>query len=96
MSNIVEVKNITKKFTVGDKTFHAVKNVSFSIAPGQTYGLVGESGCGKSTIALSMMALQNIDSGTIEFEGKDIFKPKKTKCIRNTLSFKDLKNAALP
>jgi len=74
---ILEVKNITKKFTMGNKTFNAVKDVSFTIEPGQTYGLVGESGCGKSTIALSILALQGIDSGVILFEGQDIFKLKK-------------------
>ncbi len=70
---LIEVKNINKQFQVSGKSFYAVKNVSFSIEEGQTFGLVGESGCGKSTIALSAMALQSIDSGEIIIEGKNIF-----------------------
>ncbi|MHC4212482.1 MAG: ABC transporter ATP-binding protein [Planctomycetota bacterium] len=50
----------------------AVDGVSFSIKPGQTLGLVGESGCGKTTVARSIVRLVKATSGTVEFEGIDV------------------------
>ena len=47
---ILEVRNLKKYFTPPSGTLHAVDNVSFSIEQGKTLGLMGESGCGKSTI----------------------------------------------
>lgn len=51
---------------------HAVNEVSFDIPHGKTIGLVGESGSGKSTIARAIAGLNRIDSGRVEFDGKDI------------------------
>lgn len=74
-SKLIEVKHLKKYFHVGkDKVLHAVDDVSFSIDMGQTLGLVGESGCGKSTVGTVVMRLQNPTSGELFFEGKDIFK----------------------
>jgi len=53
---------------------HAVDDVSFSIAPGQVFGLVGESGCGKSTLGRTVIKLLNIKEGNITYNGKDIWK----------------------
>lgn len=53
---------------------HALKNVSLSIAPGETLGLVGESGCGKSTLARAISGLIKPATGSILFDGADIFK----------------------
>jgi oligopeptide transport system ATP-binding protein len=50
----------------------AVDGVSFTLAPGQTLGLVGESGCGKSTTGLAVLRMQPVTSGRIVFEGQDI------------------------
>ena len=73
-SKLIEVKHLKKYFHVGkDKVLHAVDDVSFSIDKGQTLGLVGESGCGKSTVGTVVMRLQNPTSGELFFEGKDIF-----------------------
>lgn len=50
-SSLIEVKNLKKYFRVGDKNLlHAIDGVSFSVQRGETLGLVGESGCGKSTV----------------------------------------------
>lgn len=57
---LIEVKNLKKYFQVGSgKTLHAVDDVSFSLEKGQTLGLVGESGCGKSTVGTVIMRLQD-------------------------------------
>ena len=77
---LIEVKNLKKYFQVGSgKTLHAVDDVSFSLEKGQTLGLVGESGCGKSTVGTVIMRLQDPTSGELLFEGKDIFKCKNRK-----------------
>jgi peptide/nickel transport system ATP-binding protein len=51
---------------------HAVDDVSLDLFPGETVGLVGESGCGKSTFGRCLIRLHDLTSGTIEFEGRDI------------------------
>ena len=77
---LIEVKNLKKYFQVGSgKTLHAVDDVSLSREKGQTLGLVGESGCGKSTVGTVIMRLQDPTSGELLFEGKDIFKCKNRK-----------------
>ena len=59
----------------GDAKVHAVDGVSFQIAPGEVFGLVGESGCGKTTIAKTLVGLVRPTSGTIIFQGKDVSRP---------------------
>ncbi len=74
---LLEVRDLRTYFHVLDGTVKAVDGVSFSIQRGQTIGLVGESGCGKSVTALSIMRLLDIPpaeiaSGEILFEGRDL------------------------
>ena len=55
----------------------AVDGVSFPIKPGETLGMVGESGCGKSTIGRTIIRLLKANSGQVLFDGQDIFKLKR-------------------
>jgi oligopeptide transport system ATP-binding protein len=72
---ILEVKNLKKYFDLGrGKQLKAVDNVSFSIKRGETFGLVGESGCGKSTTGRTIINLYNTSGGEVIFNGKDVHK----------------------
>lgn len=71
---LVQVKHLKKYFPVRRKgNLHAVDDVSFEIYPGETLGLVGESGCGKSTIGNVIMRLHPKTDGQILYRGNDIF-----------------------
>ncbi len=79
MKKIVSLKNVSKTFPVGknlfgraDKFVHAVNNISFDIYEGETFSIVGESGCGKSTTGRLINHLLTPNSGTIEVNGIDI------------------------
>lgn len=71
---LLEVKNLTKYFDTPKGKLHAVDGISFSVEKGKTLGIVGESGCGKSTTGRTILRLVEPTSGTILFEGKDISK----------------------
>lgn len=77
---LVEVKNLKKYFKLKTKgTLHAVDNVNFSILPGETVGLVGESGCGKSTVGNLLMKLLPTTEGEVKFKGENIIGAKGAK-----------------
>lgn len=70
---LLSVKNLKKYFYVGkDQYLKAVDDVSFDIYKGETLGLVGESGCGKSTCGRTILRIYNATEGTVEFEGKSV------------------------
>ncbi|MFV0390100.1 MAG: ABC transporter ATP-binding protein [Pyrinomonadaceae bacterium] len=71
---LVEVRNMVKHFPVenSDDLVRAVDGISFDIFEGETLGLVGESGCGKSTVGRCLLMLHEPTSGEVRFEGKDI------------------------
>lgn len=77
---LISIKDLKKTFKVnkgifGEKKFvHAVNNVSFDVYPGETFSLVGESGCGKSTIGRLINHLLIPDSGEVWFQGREISK----------------------
>ena len=64
---MIEIKNINKTF--GDR--HVVKDVSFSFLPSKTNLIIGESGCGKTTILKLMVGLHEVDSGQVLYDGED-------------------------
>jgi oligopeptide transport system ATP-binding protein len=79
MPTLIEVSNLKTEFHTQDGTVHAVNGVSFAVDEGETLGLVGESGCGKSVSMLSVMRLipvppGRIASGQVLFQGQDLLK----------------------
>ena len=71
---ILEVQNLTKYFDTPAGQLHAVDGVSFKLEEGKTLGVVGESGCGKSTTGRAILKLHEPTSGKIIFDGQDITK----------------------
>jgi peptide/nickel transport system ATP-binding protein/oligopeptide transport system ATP-binding protein len=91
---LVEVKNLVKYFPVHAGLLQrvvnqvkAVDDVSFIVRKGETLGMVGESGCGKTTVGRTMLRLIEPTSGSVNFEGKDVFKmpPRELKIVRRNM-----------
>ncbi|MBF4693444.1 ABC transporter ATP-binding protein [Fusibacter ferrireducens] len=75
MSNdtLIEVKGLKKYFKVGkNQLLKAVDDVSFSIKRGETLGMVGESGCGKTTVGRTILGLYDVDGGSVLFDGVEV------------------------
>ena len=77
MSALLEVKNLKKYFKTARGTLHAVDDVSFTVDKGCTLGIVGESGCGKSTMGRAIVQLHDPTAGQILFDGRDVTHLKK-------------------
>ena len=76
----MKVRNLTKEFKIKASKFgeqpqilHAVNDVSVDIYEGETLGIIGESGCGKSTFGKTLIQLHKATSGSVEYNGRDIF-----------------------
>jgi len=91
---LIEVDNLVKYFPVRAGLLQrvvnqvkAVDDVSFFVRKGETLGLVGESGCGKTTVGRTMLRLVEPTSGAVRFEGKDVFsmKPRELKVARRDM-----------
>ena len=95
VENLVQEFNLTKDcrdnvkfknghFSLENRVVHAVNNVSFDVEEGEVFSLVGESGCGKSTTARTIIKLIEPKSGKIVFDGRDItrLKPQEMRPIR--------------
>ncbi len=78
MEPLLDVRNLRTEFPTSDGIVHAVNGISYTVMPGEAVGLVGESGCGKSISALSLLDLVprpgRIAEGEVIFEGKDLRK----------------------
>jgi len=88
---LLEIKNLTVTFKIDEGLFNAVEDVSLHIEKGEIVGLVGESGCGKSVTALSILRLipsppGSIENGSIIFKDQDLLKldPKEVRKIRGS------------
>lgn len=84
---LLQVNNLVKHFKTKRGMLHAVDDVSFSVEKYKTLGIVGESGCGKSTTGRCILRLHEATSGEVIFEGKDILKmgKKELKDIRSQI-----------
>lgn len=73
MEPLISARNIKKHFDVGEGMLKAVDGLSFDIYPGETFGLVGESGCGKSTAGRTIIRLYDPTDGELFFNGKNVY-----------------------
>lgn len=74
-SNLIEVRNLKKFFNIGKgQTLKAVNDINLDIKQGETLGVVGESGCGKSTAGRTILRLYEPTAGSVTFGGTDIYK----------------------
>ncbi|WP_157247133.1 ABC transporter ATP-binding protein [Nonomuraea typhae] len=69
---MLSVEGLRVTYASGRRRFDAVRGVSFTVAPGETFGLVGESGCGKSTTGRALLRLVRPSAGRITFDGHDV------------------------
>src|SRR5512144_1653054 len=79
MTTLLDVRNLKTKFYTQEGVVHAVNGISYTLDEGQTLGIVGESGCGKSVGVLSVMRLipqppGKITDGTVLYKGQDLLK----------------------
>ncbi len=72
MTALLQAEGLQKTFHSRGREVHAVQNVSLSVSPGEALGIVGESGCGKTTTARMLLRLEEPSAGRIMFDGADI------------------------
>ena len=74
MNNFIEFKNVTKGYKIGDKTYNALDNVSFSLPKGEFVCILGPSGAGKSTLLNLLGGMDSVTSGDIIIDKENISK----------------------
>lgn len=74
--DLIVIQDLKKYFDIGKKKLHAVDGISFNLKRGETLGLVGESGCGKSTVGRTIAGLLKADGGSMIFDGEDLIAQK--------------------
>ena len=84
---LLEAKNLKKYFKITKGYVHAVDGISFRLEAGKTLGVVGESGCGKTTLGRVLLHLYEATDGQILYRGRDIthYTPRQMKGIRREL-----------
>ena len=84
---ILEVRDLKKYFSIGKSQLHAVDGVSFTVTQGMTLGVVGESGCGKTTLGRVILGLAPATSGEVLFAGHDVTKctPRQLRALRSEM-----------
>lgn len=84
---LVDIQHLTKHFAIGDRQVVAVNDFNLQISAGETVGLVGESGCGKSTVGRTLLRLHEPTSGKFIYDGVDIFAlpPAELKAMRRRM-----------
>lgn len=88
MQSLIDVQNLSVHFKVKKGLFvHAVNNISFKIFKGETLGLVGESGCGKSTTGRALLHLIKLTAGKIYFDGRDLTQLSKKRLRQERVHF---------
>lgn len=86
MDKVLEIQDLQVDFVSETRRLHALRGITFHIEKGETLGLVGESGCGKSLTALSVMQLiptppGEICGGSIMFRGRNLLEFSEKKCV---------------
>ena len=97
MAALLDVQNLTVTFAGGRSSVTAVDGVSFTLNKGETLALVGESGCGKSTVARLLTGLYSLTRGEIVFDGQSLqtmdkasqkaMRWKSSKCVSQSFSY---------
>lgn len=82
MAPLLEVKDLKKYFHTKNGELHAVDGINFTLEAGKTLGVVGESGCGKTTLGRTILHLLDITDGQVFFEGEDVTHPKRREMVR--------------
>ena len=100
---LLDLRNLTKFYSVGERFFgggaetvQAVDDVTLSIEDGETLGLVGESGCGKTTLGRCVVRLIEPTSGTIMFDGRDIRSLALPRCGRFAAACRSFSRIPMP
>ena len=88
MSDLIQINDLCVHYPIRSGFFnritdyvYAVDGVSFTIQPGESYGVIGESGSGKSTIGKTIVGLEKATSGAVKYQGQDITRPSVRKKI---------------
>ena len=82
MAALLEVRDLKKYFKTGGGWLHAVDGINFTLDEGRTLGVVGESGCGKTTLGRVILHLLDLTGGQIIFDGEDTTNPTKKEMIK--------------